>query len=146
MRAAILALLLMAAPAWAATEPDEVLADPALEARARQLGTELRCVVCAGESIESSSAGVARDLRLLVRERLVAGDTDDEALDYVVARYGEGVLLRPRFGGHTLALWLMPAGLLVLGGVGAATALRRRGRGTGRALSAEEAEEVERLR
>lgn len=144
MRAAALALLLLATPALPATEPDEVLADPALEARARELGAELRCVVCAGESIESSSAGVARDLRLLVRERLVAGDTDAEVLDYVTARYGEGVLLRPRFGGHTLALWLMPAGLLVLGGIGAAVAVRRPRASA--ELTEEERRELDRLR
>ncbi|MGR3540173.1 MAG: cytochrome c-type biogenesis protein [Hasllibacter sp.] len=144
MRRALCLLALLAAPALAATEPDEVLADPALEARARQLGGELRCVVCAGESIESSSAGVARDLRLLVRERLVAGDTDREVLDFVAARYGDSVLLRPRFGGHTLALWAMPLILLAGGGIGAAVALRRRG--TDPALSAAEADEVDRLR
>ena len=144
MRRLICLLALLATPALAATEPDEVLADPALEARARQLGGELRCVVCAGESIESSSAGVARDLRMLVRERLAAGDTDREVLDFVAARYGETVLLRPRVGGHTLALWAMPLVLLVGGGAGALLALRRRG--GAEALSEEEREALDRLR
>ena len=144
MRRLTCVLALLAAPALAATEPDEVLADPALEARARQLGGELRCVVCAGESIESSSAGVARDLRMLVRERLAAGDTDREVLDFVAARYGETVLLRPRVGGHTLALWAMPLVLLVGGGAGALLALRRRG--GAEALSEAEREALDRLR
>ena len=146
MRRLACLLAVLALPALAATEPDEVLSDPALEARARQLGAELRCVVCAGESIESSSAGVARDLRLLVRERLVAGDTDRAVLDYVAARYGESVLLRPRVGGHTLALWIMPLALLVAGGVGAALIFRGRRGGEEAALTEDEREALDRLR
>lgn len=96
---------------WA-LQPDEILSDPALERRARSLSAELRCLVCQNQSIDDSDAPLARDLRLLVRERLVAGDTDEEVRDYVVARYGEFVLLRPPFSFETLLLWFMP--LLVL--------------------------------
>jgi cytochrome c-type biogenesis protein CcmH len=91
-----------------AVQPDEVLADPALEARAREISAELRCVVCQNQSIDDSDAEIARDLRLLVRERLVAGDTDDQVVDYIVARYGDFVLLKPPFQPNTLALWLGP--------------------------------------
>jgi len=118
-----LALIAGAAPA---VEPDEMLADPALEARARDLSTELRCVVCQNENIDSSNAGVARDLRLLVRERLVAGDSDKEVLEYVVARYGDFVLFRPPWKPITYALWLAPALIFLGGAVGIAAALRRR--------------------
>jgi cytochrome c-type biogenesis protein CcmH len=102
------------APAWA-VQPDEVLPDPALEARARMLSKELRCMVCQNQSIDDSAAPLARDLRLLVRDRLTAGDTDSQVLDFLVARYGEFVLLRPRFNWHTALLWLGPPGVL-LGG------------------------------
>ena len=98
----------------AAVEPDEILKDPKLEQRARRLSGELRCLVCQNQSIDDSNAPLARDLRLLVRERLKAGDNDKAILDYVVVRYGEFVLLRPAFGMHTLLLWLAP--LLLLGG------------------------------
>ena len=97
-----------------AVEPDEILADPALEARARTLSAELRCLVCQNQSIDESNAPLARDLRLLVRERLKAGNKDGEILDYIVARYGEFVLLRPRFSGATLVLWLSPLLLLLV--------------------------------
>ena len=95
--------------------PDEVLSDPALEARARQLSTGLRCLVCQNQSIDDSNADLAKDLRLLVRERLVAGDTDDEVIDYLVSRYGEFVLLKPRFDWATLALWGTPVAVLLAG-------------------------------
>lgn len=124
---AILVLALMfftSAPALA-FEPDEVLKDPKLEARARVLSAELRCLVCQNQSIDDSSAPLARDLRLLIRERLTAGDTNIQAMDFVVARYGEFVLLRPRFGTHTLLLWLGPVAILLLGGLGVAVFLRR---------------------
>ena len=98
-----------------AVEPDEILSDPVLESRARTLSAELRCLVCQNQSIDDSNAPLARDLRLLVRERLKAGDKDSEIMDYVVARYGEFVLLRPRFGGATLLLWLSPLLLLAVG-------------------------------
>ena len=98
-----------------AVQPDEVLKDPALETRARELSAELRCLVCQNQSIDESNAPLARDLRLLVRERLKAGDSDQQIIDYIVARYGEFVLLRPPIGWHTLLLWLAPAIFLVLG-------------------------------
>jgi cytochrome c-type biogenesis protein CcmH len=104
----------VATPVWA-VQPDEVLADPALEARARALSKELRCMVCQNQSIDDSAAPLARDLRVLVRERLTAGDSDQEVLDFLVARYGEFVLLRPRFNWHTAILWLGPPSVL-LGG------------------------------
>ena len=99
-----------------AVNPDEVLADPALEERARQLSRGLRCVVCQNQSIDDSDADMARDMRLVVRERLVAGDADREVEDYLVARYGEYVLLRPRLSAHTLVLWAAPL-LFIAGGV-----------------------------
>lgn len=111
MRVLILLLALtLAAPAMA-VQPDEILADPGLEARAREISKELRCLVCQNESIDDSNADLARDLRLLVRERLTAGDTDAEVLDYLVERYGEFVLLKPRFSVANAMLWM--AGPLV---------------------------------
>jgi len=113
MKRLILALMLLTTPVLA-VEPDEVLDDPALEARARDLSEGLRCLVCRNESIDESNADLARDLRLLLRERLVAGDSDREAVDFIVARYGEYVLLKPTTGGGNLVLWLAgPAMLLV---------------------------------
>ncbi len=113
-----LILSLLAAPLWA-VEPDEILSDPVLEERARDLSKGLRCLVCRNESIDESNASLARDLRLLVRERLVAGDSDAEVIDFVVARYGEYVLLRPRVNGANWLLWAAgPLMLLVAGGVG----------------------------
>lgn len=110
----LLALVLCPNPSRAVM-PDEVLDDPALEARARTLSAELRCLVCQNQSIDESDAPLARDLRIIVRERLVAGDTDTAVLDYLVARYGEFVLLKPRFGGHTLVLWSIGPILLLIG-------------------------------
>jgi len=98
-----------------AVQPDEVMADPAKEERARNLSRELRCMVCQNQSIDDSEAPLARDLRLLVRERIAAGDSNAQVLDFLVARYGEFVLLRPRFERHTLLLWLVPP-LVFLGG------------------------------
>mgnify|MGYP005858098385 CR=1 FL=1 len=107
---ALLLLHALLAPGTArAVQPGEVLADPALEARARALSANLRCLVCQNQSIDESDAPLARDLRLLVRERLVAGDSDAQVERFLVARYGEFVLLRPPFAAHTLLLWLMPA-------------------------------------
>jgi len=103
----LLVLLTDGSPARA-VEPDEVLANPVLEGRAREISTELRCVVCQNQSIDDSDADIARDLRLLVRERLVAGDSDEQVVEYIVARYGDFVLLRPPFQSNTLALWLGP--------------------------------------
>lgn len=112
---AVLILAIAASPALAVL-PDEVLADPALEARARALSAELRCMVCQNQSIDDSNADLARDLRVLVRERLTAGDTDEEVIDYVVARYGEFVLLKPRWNVRNAVLWATPVVLLLAGG------------------------------
>ncbi|MVT68988.1 cytochrome c-type biogenesis protein CcmH [Bradyrhizobium pachyrhizi] len=109
------ALMLGAMPARAVL-PDEVMADPAKEARARELSKELRCMVCQNQSIDDSEAPLARDLRLLVRERISAGDSDVQVIDFLVARYGEFVLLKPRLNEHTLLLWLTPPLALLLGG------------------------------
>jgi cytochrome c-type biogenesis protein CcmH len=109
-----------------AVQPDEMLADPALEARARALSRELRCMVCQNQSIDDSEAPLARDLRLLVRERLKAGDSDQQVLDFLVARYGKFVLLKPRFGLDTAVLWLAPGVVLLLGAGGLVAMLRRR--------------------
>ena len=104
--------LIMSLPVYA-VQPDEILDDPLLEDRARELSKGLRCLVCQNESIDDSDAALARDLRLLVRERLVAGDSDEEVLDFVVERYGEFALLQPKFGGSNLVLWIAgPLGLL----------------------------------
>jgi cytochrome c-type biogenesis protein CcmH len=126
--AIILALVLLALSPARAFQPDEVLSDPKLEARARALSAELRCLVCQNQSIDDSDAPLARDLRVLIRERLVAGDSDGEAMNFVVARYGEFVLLRPRFAPHTLVLWLGPAAILLLGGIGTIMFVRGRRR------------------
>ncbi len=109
-----------------AVEPDEMLDDPVLEARAREVSKQLRCVVCQNQDIDSSNAGVARDLRILLRERLVAGDSNEEAIAFIRARYGDFVLLRPPFDGRTLALWLAPPALVLSGLAGAALILSRR--------------------
>lgn len=116
----VLLCLIVASAAAYAVQPNEVLPDPALEARARGLSANLRCLVCQNQSIDDSDAPLARDLRLLVRERLVAGDSDAEVTRFLVARYGEFVLLRPPLGWHTLMLWLTPVLLLMLaaGGIG----------------------------
>jgi cytochrome c-type biogenesis protein CcmH len=128
IRAGLLALVLLAAVPAGAVQPDEVLPDPALEARARALSQGLRCPVCRNESIDESHADVARDLRLVLRERLVAGDSDDEAVAFIVARYGEYVLLNPTTGGSNLLLWLAGPAMLGAGGLIAALYLRRRSR------------------
>lgn len=144
IRAALIWLLL-AAPAFA-VQPDEVLDDPALEERARELSKGLRCLVCRNESIDESNADLARDLRLLVRERLVAGDSDSEVIDFVVARYGEYVLLRPRTDGANLILWIAgPASLLAAAGIGAAYLRKRRVAHAPEALNREEAERLRQI-
>ena len=122
---ALVATLLFSTAVFA-VQPDEVLENPVLEKRARDLSAGLRCLVCQNQSIDDSDAQLAKDLRLLVRERLVAGDTDSQVRDFLVQRYGEFVLLKPAFRAHTLLLWLTPALVLVLGGIGAYAALRRR--------------------
>jgi cytochrome c-type biogenesis protein CcmH len=137
--------LLLASPALA-VRPDEILADPALEARARALSQELRCLVCRNENIDDSDADLAHDLRVLLRERLVAGDTDQQAMDYIVARYGEFVLLRPTTTGANLILWLAGPALLLLGGGIAWSMLRRRSKAAdAAALSPEEEARVQAL-
>src|SRR6266550_2346064 len=108
----VFTLTLLAAPHAYAVQPDEVMSDPALEARARVLSKELRCMVCQNQSIDDSDAPLARDLRLLVRERLQGGDSDRQVINFLVARYGEFVLLKPRFSPHTALLWLTPAAIL----------------------------------
>src|SRR5690606_24278877 len=112
---ALAASVMLSASAAHAVQPDEVLPDPALERRARALSQNLRCMVCQNQSIDDSDAPLARDLRLLVRERLKAGDSDGQVIDFLVGRYGEFVLLKPRFGWHTAILWAAPAGVLVIG-------------------------------
>ncbi len=127
LRAAAVALVLLVPTGGAlAVQPGEVLDDPVLEQRARALSKVIRCLVCQNESIDSSNADLARDLRILVRERLTAGDSDDQVLDYLVARYGEFVLLRPRMKPANYLLWFGPAVVLVFGGGGIALFLRRR--------------------
>ena len=125
---ALLALVVtlgLALPAHAVL-PGEMLADPVLEARARALSQDLRCLVCQNQSIDDSDAQLARDLRVLVRERLKAGDTDAQVTSYLVSRYGEFVLLTPRFGWHTVALWGAPLAFVLVGGGFIAMSLRRR--------------------
>ena len=119
------AFLLAAFPAFA-VNPDEVLADPALEARARALSAQLRCMVCQNQSIDDSNAELARDLRLLVRERLKNGDSDEAVIDYVVSRYGEFVLLNPRLRGETLLLWGAPIVLFLAGAAAMVLFVRKR--------------------
>ena len=111
----VIVLLLMASVPAQAVNPNEVLADPELEARARDISKGLRCVVCQNQSIDDSDASLARDLRVLVRERLTAGDTNEQVVTYVVSRYGDFVLLKPPFNLSTLALWLGPFFLIIFG-------------------------------
>jgi cytochrome c-type biogenesis protein CcmH len=109
-----------------AVQPDEIMADPAKEARARELSRELRCMVCQNQSIDDSEAPLARDLRLLVRERIASGDSDAQVIDFLVARYGEFVLLKPRLERQTLLLWAVPPLVLVVGGLALWIEARRR--------------------
>jgi len=124
--ACALALAVMAGSPARAVQPDEIMPDPAKEARARELSRELRCMVCQNQSIDDSDAPLARDLRLLVRERISAGDTDSQVIDFLVARYGEFVLLKPRLNPHTLVLWLLPPLVLAGGGIALWLYSRRR--------------------
>jgi cytochrome c-type biogenesis protein CcmH len=123
--AAVLLVLLHTMPALA-VEPDEILKDPALEARARALSQQLRCMVCQNQSIDDSAAQLAHDLRVLVRDRLEKGDSDAQVLDFVVSRYGEFVLLKPRFAWHNALLWAVPPGVLIVGAVTLLVLARRR--------------------
>jgi cytochrome c-type biogenesis protein CcmH len=127
-RSVLAALMLLAVPHAFAVQPDEVLPDAALEARARALSQELRCMVCQNQSIDDSDASLARDLRVLVRERLKEGDSDKQVVDFLVARYGEFVLLRPRLALHTALLWLGPPALLGGGALALLLMARRRKR------------------
>jgi cytochrome c-type biogenesis protein CcmH len=146
----VFALILGASAAYA-VQPDEVMADPAKELRARDLSRELRCMVCQNQSIDDSEAPLARDLRLLVRERITAGDSDSQVMDFLVARYGEFVLLKPRLELRTLLLWLLTPLLLIGGGFALWRHNRRRAvgetsdDGTPLALTAEEEIRLERL-
>lgn len=130
LRAGCVALMLvggsLAAPVVLAVQPDEMLADPAAEARARALSAQLRCMVCQNQSIDDSDAPLAHDLRVLVRDRISAGDDDKQVLDFLVARYGEFVLLKPTFGLHNLILWLAAPLVLLAGGLLAWRTLRTR--------------------
>jgi cytochrome c-type biogenesis protein CcmH len=121
-----LLLTLFAPSAAYAVHPDEMLKDPVLEARARHLSEELRCMVCQNQSIDDSDAPLAHDLRVLVRDRLKAGDTDSQVLNFLVARYGEFVLLKPRFEPHTLLLWGLPPAALAIGIIALFLMARRR--------------------
>jgi cytochrome c-type biogenesis protein CcmH len=138
--------LVSAAPAFA-VQPDEMLKDPVLEARARALSEELRCLVCQNQSIDDSDAPLAHDIRVLLRERLTAGDTDEQAIDFLVARYGEFILLKPPFNAHTWLLWLVPPGVLLIGGLATLRAWAKvRGRPSGSPdLSNNERETLKRL-
>lgn len=147
MRRALLvgaALCALAGPA-AAVNPDEQLADPRLEARAHRLSQELRCVVCQNQTIDDSDAPLARDLRIILRERLLAGDTDAQAKAYLVERYGNFVLLNPPMKADTLLLWFGPLGLLAVGGLGVLLYLRSRAPRGAAGLDAEEEAELAQL-
>lgn len=120
------AIVPLAPPAALALQPDEILEDPALEARAREISKELRCLVCQNQSIDDSDATLARDLRILVRDRLKAGDSDTETVDFIVERYGDFVLLRPPFKNSTLILWIGPGVIFLIGIVGVTMWHRRR--------------------
>jgi cytochrome c-type biogenesis protein CcmH len=132
-----------------AVQPDEIMSDPAKESRARELSRELRCMVCQNQSIDDSEAPLARDLRLLVRERIAAGDSDAQVMDFLVARYGEFVLLKPRLKSHTLLLWLLPPFALLGGGLALWMNNRRRSKSAPDEsvfkLSADEEARLERL-
>jgi cytochrome c-type biogenesis protein CcmH len=119
-------LLLLGSLSLQAVEPGEMLTDPMLEARARALSKELRCMVCQNQSIDDSEAPLAHDLRVLVRERLKAGDSDSQVVDFLVARYGEFVLLRPPFAWHTAALWGVPPAAVFIGIIAIVLVIRRR--------------------
>lgn len=126
VRFALLLVMLLYAGFALAVEPDEMLKDPALEARARALSQQLRCMVCQNQSIDDSAAPLAHDLRVLVRERLKRGDTDRQVIDFLVARYGEFVLLKPAFAWHNALLWAIPPGVLLIGAVVLFVFARRR--------------------
>ena len=140
----LLLMLCLVAPV-AALSPDEILPDPELEQRARDISAGLRCLVCQNQSIDDSDADLARDLRVLVRERLVAGDSDEAVRQYIVDRYGEYVLLNPRLGGHTILLWIAGPVLLLVG-LGALVVVGRKRRVVEAGLSAEEQAALDELK
>jgi len=140
----VAALFLSPLPSFA-VNPDEVLSDPALEQRARNLSAQLRCMVCQNQSIDDSNADLAKDLRVLVRERIVAGDSDEDVINYVVSRYGEFVLLKPRVSTKTYVLWGLPAALLVAGAVAMIVYTRRRESPASAKLTPEEEARLEAL-
>jgi cytochrome c-type biogenesis protein CcmH len=145
LRQAALALFLLATPAYA-VDPEDRLADPAQEERARDISRDLRCLVCAGQTVDESNAPVARALRKMVRERIAAGDSDEEVLDAVAARYGDYALLKPRFSAENFALWAGPFLVLALGAWGAVVFIRRTGAPTDAApLSDDEQAALRRL-
>jgi len=143
--------VMMGSPASYAVQPDEIMSDPARESRARDLSRELRCMVCQNQSIDDSEAPLARDLRLLVRERIAAGDSNAQVIDFLVARFGEFVLLKPRLNPHTWLLWLLPPLALIGGGLALWIHSRRRSKSTAAEdpsrfkLTAEEEARLERL-
>ncbi|MEM7469769.1 MAG: cytochrome c-type biogenesis protein [Pseudomonadota bacterium] len=141
----LLVLLCVIAMPLFAVEPDEVLDDPVLEERARAISAEVRCVVCQNEPIDSSDAGVARDLRMIIRERLVAGDTDQQVFDYLVLRYGDFVLFNPPWKPSTYALWLGPFVILVLGFLAVVITLYRKRDAVVPVLDAEEQAKIDAL-
>lgn len=147
MRRLILSIMLAASSAAIAVQPDEQLDDSALEARAREISRDIRCVVCQSENIDDSNAPLARDLRLLVRERLLEGDSDKEATDFLVARYGDYVLLKPRVQTNTLLLWGAPLIAAVAAAAGLLAALdgAKRRKKAPKALTDEEVEALNRL-
>ncbi len=142
----LLAALFVSVSAFAA-EPDELLDDPALEARAQDLDEHLRCVVCQSQSIAESNAPLAKDLRILVRERISQGDSDEEVIDYIVERYGDYVLLKPPVQGNTLFLWAFPAAALLLGAAGGFFFLRgsKKAIAASAPLSADDEDDVNRI-
>jgi cytochrome c-type biogenesis protein CcmH len=151
LRLLLLALTLLNTGPSFAVQPDEILPDPKMEERARHLSRELRCMVCQNQSIDDSDAPLARDLRLLVRERLKAGDSDQQVMDFLTARYGDFVLLKPPLNPRTVLLWTLPLAVLVIGAFALIFALRRRGQAAaesvpqGLPLTAEEQARIEQL-
>lgn len=145
LRALVLAMVLLFGGSALALSPDEILPDPVLEQRARDISAGLRCLVCQNQSIDDSDADLAKDLRVLVRERLVAGDSDEAVRQYIVDRYGEYVLLNPRVGGHTILLWIA-APVLLLGGLGTLWVVGRRRWPLDAGLTAEEQAALDELK
>lgn len=145
LRALLMSLVLLSSSAALAVSPNEILPDPAMEARARDISAGLRCLVCQNQSIDDSDADLAKDLRVLVRERLVAGDSDEQVRQFLVDRYGEYVLLNPRVNNHTILLWVAAPALL-LAGLGTLFVLGRRRRALDNELSSEEQAALDELK